>query len=260
MTEYLDIASARAHPGIRLVLSAGVPGPWGEAIKGLLHVKKIPYTRVQQDPGSENPELVAWTGRRNAPQLIAEDDEPIHSWADLIHFVESREKTPPLIPDDIAQRVTMFGLIHEIAGEDGLAWNRRYSLLGPVVKMHRKNPNPAFEGVARMAESYGYCDEAAEAAPGKVVAVLDHLTRQLEEQEKAGSPYFVGERISALDIYWACFAAMLAPLPQELCPMPDYLRTSYATSEPIVKAALSEALLSHRDRIYNDSLELPLKI
>jgi glutathione S-transferase len=260
MTDYLDIKSARAHPGIRLVLSAGTPGPWGEAIKGLLHIKKIPFARVAQDPGGENPELIAWTGQRNAPQLIDEDDRAIHTWADLIHFAERREPTPALIPDDIDDRVLMFGLIHEIAGEDGFGWNRRYALLAPIIQMNRANPNPAFEGVVRMAESYGYGDEAAAAAQANVIAVLEMLTRRLQAQKQRGSAYFIGERISALDVYWAVFAAIVAPLPEELCAMPGYLRKSYSTLEPVVAAALSDTLLAHRDAIYRDHLELPLQI
>ena len=90
MSEFVSVAEARAQDGVRLVLSAGTPGPWGEAIKGMLHVKKIPYLRVRQEAGRENPDLVAWTGIRNAPQIIAEDDLPIHAWADLIQFAERR--------------------------------------------------------------------------------------------------------------------------------------------------------------------------
>ncbi len=30
MAEYLDVAEARDLPGLRLALTVGVPGPWGE--------------------------------------------------------------------------------------------------------------------------------------------------------------------------------------------------------------------------------------
>ncbi len=260
MAKLIDISTARSQPGLRLVLTAGAPGPWGESIKGMLHVKKIPCIRVAQKAGEENHELVEWTGRRNAPQLVDEDDKSIHAWADLIYFAERRGATPRLIPEDFENRVLMFGLIHEIAGEDGFAWNRRYSMLGPVVKMHREKPNPALEGIVRMAQEYGYSDEAGEAAPGKVVSVLENLTARLQAQRKAGSPYFIADQISALDIYWACFAALIAPLPHEQCPMPDFLRRSYSTYEPIVSDAISPELLEHRDRIYREFLELPIEI
>ena len=67
MAEYVDVEKAVDLPGLRLVLSVGVPGPWGEAAKGLFTVKKIPFVRVRQLPGLENPELLEWTGHENAP-------------------------------------------------------------------------------------------------------------------------------------------------------------------------------------------------
>ena len=32
---WIDVETARTAPGLRLVLSAGVPGPWGESAKGI---------------------------------------------------------------------------------------------------------------------------------------------------------------------------------------------------------------------------------
>ena len=41
--EWLSPEEARNHDGLRLVLTVGVPGPWGEAAKGLLVAKNIPF-------------------------------------------------------------------------------------------------------------------------------------------------------------------------------------------------------------------------
>ena len=68
MSDWVDVAQARGLPGLRLVLTAGVPGPWGEAAKGLFFAKGISYTRVRQALGEANAELRAWTGFDNAPQ------------------------------------------------------------------------------------------------------------------------------------------------------------------------------------------------
>ena len=43
MGEFVEVTEARTLSGLRLVLSLGVPGPWSEAAKGILYVKKIPY-------------------------------------------------------------------------------------------------------------------------------------------------------------------------------------------------------------------------
>ena len=59
MAEYLEVAEARDLPGLRLALTAGVPGPWGEAAKGVFYVKQIPCVKVRQLPGEPNEELKA---------------------------------------------------------------------------------------------------------------------------------------------------------------------------------------------------------
>ena len=260
MSEILSVAEARNHKGVRLVLTASAPGPWGEAIKGMLHVKQIPYVRVRQNAGTTDPELVEWTGFRNAPQLINEDEIPMHAWADLIQFVERRAKFPALIPEDPQLRVHMFGLIHELAGDDGLAWNRRLLLFKPVMDLLKEGPNPAFETVATLAEHYRYSEEAAARSSEKTAEILRLLTAQLQEQQASGSRYMVGDRLSALDIYWAAFCAIVHPLPDELCPMPDYLRQSYANVDETVRRAIDPALLAHRDFIYETHLELPVDL
>jgi hypothetical protein len=57
MAEYVDIEKAIVMTGLRVILPPGVPGPWGEAVKGIPHVKKIPFTRVRHDRRPHN-ELV----------------------------------------------------------------------------------------------------------------------------------------------------------------------------------------------------------
>ena len=112
-------------------------------------------------------------------------------------------------------------------------------------------------GVRRLAEKYGYGAEAAEAAPWRVVAILRMLAAQLDRQRLAGRPFLVGSHLTALDIYWATFAAMLEPLPEEQCPMPAGMRMLYTASGP-VRDALDPALLAHRDFVYREYLQLPV--
>ena len=42
--QYISVEEAVDAPGLRLVLSAGVPGPWGEAAKSILAHKNLHYT------------------------------------------------------------------------------------------------------------------------------------------------------------------------------------------------------------------------
>lgn len=260
MSNFISVAEARQQKGIRLVLTIGAPGPWGEAAKGLLRVRKIPFARVGQSAGEDNAELVAWTGIRNAPQIVDEEDQVIHAFSDLIYFAERRGEGPSLIPEGLADRIAMFGTIREIAGEGGFAWQRRMSLFEPIMQIESDEPNPAIDGVKRMAESYGYSRDAAERAPAHIAAILHFLDAMLAERRAAGSRFFVGDRLSALDIYWASFAGLVAPLSEDLCAMPGYLRNSYGSVTPIVAAATTSSLLAHRDFIYEEYLELPVRL
>ena len=42
MAQYIEIEQARSMPGLRVVLPQGRPNPWGEALKGILHVEEKP--------------------------------------------------------------------------------------------------------------------------------------------------------------------------------------------------------------------------
>jgi glutathione S-transferase len=105
---------------------------------------------------------------------------------------------------------------------------------------------------------YGYSKEAAAAAPARAAAVLTLLSKQLERQKQAGHDFLVGNALSAADLHWSTFAALVRPMDAELCPMPDYLRGWYANAGPVLDAALDPALLAHRDRIYRNYLPLPM--
>jgi glutathione S-transferase len=253
--EYADVESARREGGLRLVLTTGVPGPWGEAAKGLFHVKKIPYLPVAQEGGMPNEELLAWTGHDNAPQAVWEDEPARTGWAEILLLAERLEPGPALIPPDPRQRAWMFGLLHEIAGEDGFAWNRRLQLLHPILAAAGDAAPPP---IAKLGRSYGYSPETAQRADGRVVAILRLLSSVLHEQRERGSDWLVGDALSAVDIYWAAFAAMVAPLPVEQCAMPEYLRASYTLTDAAGLEAADPILLEHRDRVYRDWLALPL--
>jgi glutathione S-transferase len=254
MAKFVDVEEARALPGLRLVLTTGVPGPWGEAAKGICHVKRLPYVAVRQEGGGENAALADWTQQTSAPVAVWNDEPPRTTSLGILFLAERLAPSPPLVPDDADERAQMFGYCHEIIGEQGLGWSRRLMLLHPILAAAGdKTPAP----IRRMAVKYGYGAEAAEAAPWRVVAILRMLSAQLDRQRVAGRPYLVGNHLTALDIYWATFAAMLEPLPDELCPMPAGLRTLYTASGP-VRDALDPALLAHRDHVYREYLELPV--
>jgi glutathione S-transferase len=263
MGEWIDVVQARGLPGLRLVLTAGVPGPWGEAAKGLFFAKRVAYTRVRQVGGAPNAELLAWTGHDNAPQAVFENEPARTGWTEIIFLAERLAPEPALIPEDPAERAQMFGLTHELAGENGLGWCRRLMLLDRTLSLPTSAlaaEHPVRAQVAGLGRKYGYSATAAQAAPSRVAGILRLLSDQLAAQLRRGRCHLVGERLSALDIYWAAFAAMVSPLPESQCAMPAGLRALYELKDPALRAACSPELLAHRDFVYREHLELPVRL
>ena len=268
--EYHSIADARAMGGLRLVLGKyTVPGPWREACKGLFHVKGIPYASVVTgDAGTPDAamgmhgtqsELQAWTGQSSQPVAVWNNERPRASWVDQLNLAERLQPEPPLVPAALGERMLMFGLINEIAGEYGLGWQKR------VLTVHSRLHTLESGAGARsffefMGGKYGYSEVIAAAAAARIASILTTLDAQLAAQQRAGRRYLVGDHLSAVDIHWAVHCGFLNPLAPELCPMASAFRHSdiYGNADPVITAALSPALLAHRDFIYAQHLELPV--
>src|SRR5262249_40737137 len=126
---YVAPAEARKLPGLRLVLSVGVPNPWGEAAKAILKIKGIGFIPVAHHAMEANEELVAWTGIRDAPVAILDDDPPLSIWVQILLMAERIGTGPSLLPDDALDRALVMGISHEICGQDGFGWNRRLLMI-----------------------------------------------------------------------------------------------------------------------------------
>lgn len=260
MAEWIDVEKARDLPGLRLVLTAGVPGPWGEAAKGIFHVKRIPFARVRQDMGASNDALFAWTGHRNAPIAVYESEPGRTGWAEILFLAERLAPEPSLIPADPAARALMFGLAHELMGENGFGWCRRLLLFRIAMGDALEPPPPLRPLLGRMVAQYRYSPAAADAARPRVASILRLLSERLRAEQRAGNAYLMGRSLTALDLYWAAMAALVLPLPDALCPMPETMRRSYTVTDPMIVQALDPALIEHRDMIYERHLELPIEL
>src|ERR1700722_16286980 len=120
---YTSVEDAIERPGLRMVVVGNVPSPWGEAAKGLLHIKRIGWAAVRLVYDSEA--LKEWAGGRSGPIAIYGNDKPQSRWNDILLLAERLSPEPALLPKDPAKRALAFGLSHEIVGEEGLAWSRR---------------------------------------------------------------------------------------------------------------------------------------
>jgi glutathione S-transferase len=259
VAHYVEVEQALNLGGLRVVLSPGVPGPWSEAAKGILYVKKLPYTKVRQELGGENLPLQRWSAQTTAPVFVYENERPRSLWNDQLYLAERLAPTPQLIPESLELRALMFGLADELCGENGFGWSRRLMMLHTTLS-NPNAPEAAKSGAGFLGRKYGYAPAQAEAAPRRVAEILRALSTQLDTQRKNGRRFFMGDHLSALDIYWAAFAALIQPLPDELCRMSPGFRRMYTCTDGTVMAAASPQLLAHRDFVYHEFLELPVDL
>src|SRR5688500_10909566 len=112
--KYLTVAEARQLPGLRLVLTAHMPGPWGEAAKYILAARNVHFIPVEQLALERNEDLFAWTGMRNAPIAVYNDEPPQSTWLEILILAERLGSGPSLIPEDPIHRALMMGFSTEL--------------------------------------------------------------------------------------------------------------------------------------------------
>jgi glutathione S-transferase len=251
---YLTVAEARERDGIKLALTRGVPGPWGESAKAILRYHQLPFLPVAQQGAQPNEDLLDWTGHRNAPLLIV-PGEPVRAhWLEILNYAERNGRGQPLLPEAPALRVEAVGLAHEICGENGLAWQLRLLMLDLMQTHSNGGANP-------MLDAYGYpAGFAAERATifNRIDRSLALFNDQLERQQRQDSDYLIGDGFTIVDLYWAYFSQMLKPLPAPDNPVSGFSRSLYELYDRLVPQAPLEALIAHQRRIFDRHLELPL--
>jgi glutathione S-transferase len=253
--QYVGVEDAIGRSGLRMVVVGDVPSPWGEAAKGIFHIKGLQWLAVRLAYDSDA--LKNWAGQRSGPIAIFDNERPRAGWAEILLLAERLAPGPALLPADAAERALVFGLAHEICGEAGLGWSRRLQM----VHAGLHNAGGFSERVAKyVGKKYGYSPEAGALAGARVAQLLRMLATRLKAQRAAGSRYFVGDALSAVDVYGAAFMAMFAPLPPELCKMDASSRAAFELRDAPTEVALDSILFEHRDMMYARHLELPLSL
>ncbi|MDA1100385.1 MAG: hypothetical protein O2967_15520 [Proteobacteria bacterium] len=251
--DYVSVEDAKHKAGLRLALTMGVPGPWSQAAKYIFEHKSVPFIAVGQMGARENAALYDWTGHRNAPVAVYEDEAPRVGWYEIIMLAERIAPSPSLLPHGAAARAEMFGLITEIASEGGLAWQRRLQMINI---MYAASDDPKVRQTPDvLAARYGHGPAGAEQAGAVCDDILAMLADKLRAQAAGGSKYFVGNDFTAADLYWACFSQLVAPMAEDLNPMPMRLRVVYEAPKMLT---IDPILIDHRDEIYARHLSLPL--
>jgi hypothetical protein len=257
MTDFVDLEQAIDMPGLRLVLISTTPSPWGEAVKGFLFVKRIPYIAVRHPMGKSQELLRKWTAQESAPVAIYNDERPRSTWPEQLYLAERLNPDPPLIPDSLEERARMFGWCNELAGENGLGWSRREMIFDRTLAKGAGDQK-ALAPMRAIARKYNYSSETARLASRRAIEILTGLSELIAQQKSTGAKFLIGNRLSALDIMWAAFAVLIKPLSEDLCPLSPGMRASFTSTDPVIEAATSPLLMEHRDFIYKQYLELPL--
>ena len=253
--QYISVEDAIERAGLRMVVVGGVPSPWGEGAKGILHIKRIEWAAVRLVYDSEP--LKQWAGRRSAPVAVYGKEAPRSDWSEILLLAERLVPAPSLVPADPASRALVLGLAHEICGEAGLGWSRRLQLIH--AGLHGDGGFPA-RVASYLGKKYGYSPDAGAASGARVAQLLGQLAARLRAQHEAGSRYCVGDSLTAVDVYAATFMAMFRPLPPEHCAMDAGTRAAFETQDTQTAAALDPILFVHRDMMYAQHLELPLSL
>ncbi|MYE83009.1 MAG: hypothetical protein F4X36_14465 [Gammaproteobacteria bacterium] len=241
---YIEPAAAREMDGLRLALTAHAPAPYSLSARAILDHHGVPYVPVLQVGGGPNEDLVTWTGHRNAPVAVYNDEAPRVGWLEILNLAERLGSGPSLVPSDIDDRMLMVALSNELIGENGFIWDLRIVMLGlggPEQAAGARVRNPMYD-------QYGYSEEAVARGVDRAGAVLDRLTAQLLAQRDAGRQYIVGDALSAVDIYWVYFSQAVGTFPEAVCAMPKGMRTVYdAVGEMLGER--DPILVEQRDRV-----------
>jgi len=253
--DYVSVDEAIARGGLRMVVVGNVPSLWGEAAKGILHVKRLDWAAVRLV--YDNDALKTWAGQRSGPVLVYGKEPPLSNWQDILLLAERLAPLPALLPDDGAGREFVLVLSADICSAGGLGWSRRLQLVHAGLRGDNGFP----ERVAKyLAAKYGYDPQAGDSHGVRVAELLGKLANRLREQHAVGSRYYCGNRLSALDIYSAAAIGMFSPLPSVQCAMDPAMRAAFESRDASVAAALDPVLIEHRDMVYAEHLELPLSL
>jgi glutathione S-transferase len=256
--DYVDVATARSAPGVRIVVSGLVPSPWSEAAKGLFQVAKVPFVAVRRMRDAQD--ITAWTGIDNVPVVLHNAEPARTNWSAITALASRLAGPDVLIPEDPAARAETMGVLHEIAGEDGIGWNARLAMIDATIKSEGKRGFPLPIG-QYLAARYGYAADTAERIRPRAERQLRMLRDRLAAQQARGHAYLGGAHVSALDVYLATFLTPLTAISEADCPtLVPALRAAFGCAHEELGALVPAELLAHRTMVFERHLTWPIAL
>jgi glutathione S-transferase len=257
MLRIADVETARAARGLRLVMLTDVPSPWSQAAKTIFELKQIPGLLVRMP--IRDRAVQAWTGVSNAPVAIYDDEPPRSGWAEILELAERLRPDVSLVPQEPEQRIAMYGLSHELLGPGGLMWSARlFTIEASIASDGQRGfmlPIAKFLGAR-----YGYTPGCGAAAKARASAILGVLRKRLLQAKADGHDYYLGNTVTALDIYSAAVVNIIVQLPPEQCATHPAARGAFDYMAAELADALAPELIAHRDRVVEKHFELPLQL
>jgi hypothetical protein len=233
-----------------------LPSPWSELCRALFHVKRIPFALVSaRDPQLGLTPLRTATAQDALPVVFWQSERPRASWLEQVSLAERLVDTPKLLPMSPRDRAFVVGFLSELCAENGFGWHRR------ILMIERLLAETSFgereRAIGRyLAAKYGHsADSLIESRQRCEAVVAAFASISITEQD-----FLFGSSLSALDLGWAAFAALIQPLPHDLCPMDTLWRDLYTWTPAETAPEAVAALLAHRDRIYQSWMELPVVV
>ena len=115
---------------------------------------------------------------------------------------------------------------------------------------------------ARWVRKCSYSDDASAAAPAKIAEVITLIDACLQRQSERGSPYLVGDALTAADIYWATMSMCVSATPPEIMPVTQQnkgmLKFFAANAQlPMIANVLSKRIEDHQRYILTTYCETP---
>lgn len=249
MIEYVDLERARIARGVRMVVTSAVPSPWGEAAKAVFRLAGVGVLAVRSQRG--NAAQDAWTQAHNVPVVFHDDEPPRTVWSQIVSLAARLAAPGAMLPVEIDRRVRTMGLLHELAGENGLGWNGRLLMIHAALTEGRGFPKPVAQ---YLAGKYGYAPQAVDDARARSIAILAVLAGELGD-----AAYFGGAGPNALDAYAAAFLTPMAPITEEQCPgMSPALRVAFGVAAEQLGPHVPATLRAHHDRMFRQHLGRPI--